>query len=468
MENFSDTSGYMLSWEENETEGEDYPEEGFEDEESVSLRGIGEGGFGLMIPPVEPTAPTLPGQPTIFFTEEEQLLNSNEEAEQTANNFDLYSATQYPGADDFDNHQDYSNTTMAFENTEASKHGPQNPARSDFQPEWQRPQTDNTYGPAHGGPDPYKGGNDGNQGIIAYFGMDGRRHTYIPTQGLQTGIPHVTENNQRALSHQQPSGNRAPSYAAGPLLPDNSWDVAAGSLLAYLHPATVQVSQQTQQQNRRTASTQAAFRASGNSTLVPAEPLSGTNRPKSASRAASTPSEQPPNSSSESFSAPAPQDLYTAEDFFPKCRKGGKLMDDGTTWNKETEQNHYDQFARKYGLPAVPQVVKGGPSRFKLRSNAVDALTKNQRQMLQDFINAAKYFALTGEPNRPGNYQNVINVESDEDGSEMDSANRPGKYRVIAPKKRSRGEADETDEVPSKTSTRTKPNSTGRRGKPPN
>lgn len=140
-------------------------------------------------------------------------------------------------------------------------------------------------------------------------------------------------------------------------------------------------------------------------------------------------------------------------------------MEDRVTWNMEAQKNHYDCWARYHGRPALPKSVKGGPSDFKLRSIAIEALNESDQQSLQEFINAAKYFAVTGNPNRPSNRQAAIDLgNGDEEESEMEAVNRPGTYQVIAPKKRAREETEESDDAPANGRKRIKSNSKVRQG----
>jgi hypothetical protein len=304
----------------------------------------------------------------------------------------------------------------------------------------------NNYGPTHGEAGTHSGENEGENSNGYYRGMDNRWHQSFPPQDLQTGRRTILPGTDHT-------------------------GVKEGSLLEYLHPAHVQIPQQFQQPHPHTTSKRTTFGISQGPTASSYRTDSRSGHAKSPSRSSRLASEvatspnQQVTPTSQSDSGLYSNRPFTEEDFLPPIRKGGKLMEDRVTWNMEAKKNHYDCWARYHGRPALPKAVEGGLSDFKIRSKAIEALNEADQQSLQDFINAAKYFAVTGIPNRPSNHQAAIGLGSeDEEESEMEPVSRPGTYRVIAPKKRSRGETRESEDAPVNSRKRTKPMSTIRQG----
>ena len=450
MENTHAPYDSDIGADENLSEDGEYTQDGSHNDDSVSIQITSNLEFLLIERQIQ--APSYPEvqEDTAPSLEEEDVVETNDEGEQTIQNFDLDYSTQYPTATspDIDYFVDahpihQSATTLGVGH---AADAPQSSASSSFLSGGQWTQMNNNYGPTYGEAGSYSGEKEGENSNGYYRGMDNRWHQSFPPQDLQTGRRTILPGTDHT-------------------------GVKEGSPLEYLHPANVHIPQQFQQPHLHTTNTQTTFGISQGPTASSYKTGSRSSHAKSPSRAsrlasevATSPSQQvtPTSQSDSGLYSNRP---FTDEDFLPPIRKGGKLMEDRVTWNMEAKKNHYDCWARYHGRPALPKAVEGGLSDFKIRSKAIEALNEADQQSLQDFINAAKYFAVTGNPNRPDNDQAANGLGSeDEAESEMEPVNRPGTYRVIAPKKRSREETRESEDAPENRRKRTKPRSTVRQG----
>lgn len=412
---------------------------------------------------------------TAYSLVEEDVLETHDEAEQAIPNSNLDYSTQYPTVTSPDNDDDdfvdpqpiqQSATSLGAEN---SANATKPNASSSFQSDGHWAQNDNNYGAMNGEAGTYIGESEYGNSNDYYRGMDNQWHLSVPPQNLQTrGSSYLAGADQYGAYHKSSAYPR--SYTTASPHPRHPFGFGLGSPLEYLHPSDVQIPQQFQRRRHHTANTQTPFISQG-PTALNYKTRSRSTHTKSPSRASrlatevTTSPDQQATLSSQSESGLYSNRPFTDADFFPKIRKGGKLLEDGVTWNMEARKNHYDYWARYHGRPALPKSVKGGPSDFKLRSIAIEALNEADQRSLQDFINAAKYFAVTGNPNRPNNRQAAIDLRSgDEEENEVEAVSRPGKYQVIAPKKRSREEREESDDALVNRRKRTRPNSISRQG----
>jgi len=474
MENTRAPYDSDIGEDENLSEDGEYTQDGSHNDDSVSIQITSNLEFLLIERQLQ--APSYPEvqEDTAPSLEEEDVVETNDEGEQAIQNFDLDYSTQYPTAtspDDngFVNAQPIHQSATSL-GAGPSVDAPQPNASCDFLSHEHWAQDDNNYGPDNGATGTYIGENECGNSNRYYKGMDNEWHPCVPPQNLQTGRSSYLAGADQYGTHHNSSAYPL-SYTTAPLHSSRPLGVGEGSPLEYLHPANVQIPQQFQQPHPHTTSKRTTFGISQGPTASSYRTDSSSGHAKSPSRASRLASEvaTSPNQqvtlTSQSDSGLYSNRPFTDEDFLPPIRKGGKLMEDRVTWNMEAKKNHYDCWARYHGRPALPKAVEGGLSDFKIRSKAIEALNEADQQSLQDFINAAKYFAVTGIPNRPGDHQAAIGLGSeDEEESEMEPVNRPGTYRVIAPKKRSRGETRESEDAPVNSRKRTKPMSTIRQG----
>jgi hypothetical protein len=467
----SDTSA-----DENWSEDVEYTQGGSHNDDTVSIQRTSHLEFLLIEQQLQVPSYPEAQEDTAPSLEEEDVIETNDDGEQAIQNFDLDYSTQHPTAtspdiDDFvDAHPIHQSATTLGVGHSAD--APQSSASSSFLSGGQWTQMNNNYGPTHREAGTYSGENEGENSNGYYRGMDNRWHQSFPPQDLQTGrrsiLPQADQyGTQHTSSAYSLSCTTSPLHSSRPL------GVGEGSPLEYLHPANVQIPQQFQQPHPHTTSKQTTFGISQGptaSTYRTDSRLGHANSPSRPSRLASevaTSPNQQVTPTSQSDGGLYSNRPFTEEDFLPPIRKGGKLMEDRVTWNMEAKKNHYDCWARYHGRPALPKAVEGGLSDFKIRSKAIEALNEADQQSLQDFINAAKYFAVTGIPNRPSNHQAANGLGSgDEEESEMEPVNRPGTYRAIERKKRSREETREPEDAPENRRKRTKPMSTVRQGNP--
>jgi hypothetical protein len=298
----------------------------------------------------------------------------------------------------------------------------------------------------------HSGGNEDYQTGDLHPGMDGNwRATLPPTQLYQTGgNPNSTGANQYASHNQNPTGNSARSYNAGPPHHPQLPRALAGVSMGALHPAELLRSPRRQPSQHLPSAPRASRPSNGISPPL-GKPAARTNKSRSPSRA-SQPTTRPSAASNQSatqISQPnsattGPLRPFTAEDFRGIRIGGGTYEKDGG-WNKLTRVNHYDYFLRYHGRPALPNAPPT-LSNFKQRSLIIDNLTPTDEKLLDDFIDAAKYWASTGQPNRPSAAKAPANIEGegeDENKNVADTANQPGQHQGTQLKKRARSQQDD-------------------------